>query len=313
VSAMRFVVESWAPEYGSPTEVGAAPDPDDGRVDPWVERDAPAWAPIAPAPSAERLAALAFVDGVRRVEANVWITTPDGEVHQGICASYAAGAVRCNGRAEVVAVEVRRGLFAPPEGADAIDTRHGRFELKGTLGADPDALTLRLQRAMGDHEAQVAHLAGDVDAVVVDGPLRSGHRGAGLVGYVKTHHPAYGPPVVREVVGRLAAGERTPMLLIDGPVPRFSWYLRLPCEVRHAWAGVVRLELAADRPVAEAAVLADRLARTIPAFASQPHKDPRAPQNLVPIGGLERELRRRLGDPALLVRALREAAALPAG
>jgi hypothetical protein len=310
---MCFAVESWAPEYGSPTEVGAVLDPAEGRVDPWVESDAAGWAPIAPAPGTERLEGLAFVDGVRRVEANVWITAPDGGVHQGICASYAAGAVRCNGRAEVVAVEVRRGLFAPPEGADGIDTRHGRFELKGTLGADPDALTLRLQRSMGDLEAEVAHLAGEVDAVVVDGPLRSGHRGSGLVGYVKTHHTGYGPPIVRDVVGLLGAGERTPMLLIDGPAPRFSWYLRLPCEIRHPWAGVVRLELAADRPVAAAAALADRLAATLPRFASAPHKDPRAPQNLVPIGGLERELRRRLGDPALLLRALREAAAAPVG
>jgi hypothetical protein len=39
-----------------------------------------------------------------------------------------------------------------------------------------------------------------------------------------------------------------------------------------------------------------------------PHKDPRAPQNLVPIGGLERELRHRLGDQQVLYRALRAAA-----
>jgi hypothetical protein len=41
--------------------------------------------------------------------------------------------------------------------------------------------------------------------------------------------------------------------------------------------------------------------------ASEPHLDPRAPQNLVPIAALERELRRRLGDPAFVYRALREA------
>jgi hypothetical protein len=37
-------------------------------------------------------------------------------------------------------------------------------------------------------------------------------------------------------------------------------------------------------------------------------KDSRAPQNLFPIAGLERALRRRLGDPGLLYRALRTAA-----
>jgi hypothetical protein len=38
---------------------------------------------------------------------------------------------------------------------------------------------------------------------------------------------------------------------------------------------------------------------------SEPHIDPRAPQNLVPIGALERELRHRMGDPGLVYRALR--------
>ena len=47
----------------------------------------------------------------------------------------------------------------------------------------------------------------------------------------------------------------------------------------------------------------------LPGFASAAHKDPRAPQNLYPIAGLERELRRRLGNPLLLFRALRAQAA----
>jgi hypothetical protein len=54
---------------------------------------------------------------------------------------------------------------------------------------------------------------------------------------------------------------------------------------------------------------ADRTAALLPRFASRPHKDPRAPQNLYPIAGLERELRRRLGDAGVLYRALRAAAA----
>jgi hypothetical protein len=48
---------------------------------------------------------------------------------------------------------------------------------------------------------------------------------------------------------------------------------------------------------------------TLPRYASARHKDPRAPQNLYPIGGLERELRRRLGDKELAIRALRSSAA----
>jgi hypothetical protein len=55
--------------------------------------------------------------------------------------------------------------------------------------------------------------------------------------------------------------------------------------------------------------LADRVALALPRFASAPHKDTRAPQNLYPIGGLERTLRHRLGDAAVVYRALRRASA----
>jgi hypothetical protein len=89
---------------------------------------------------------------------------------------------------------------------------------------------------------------------------------------------------------------------------RHSWYLRLPCDVSHPWAGVVRCETAVDIGPERAIALADHLSAVLPRFASSPHKDPRAPQNLFPIAGLERELRRRLGDPLLIQRALREAA-----
>ena len=48
---------------------------------------------------------------------------------------------------------------------------------------------------------------------------------------------------------------------------------------------------------------------TLVRFASVEYKDSRAPQNLYPIAGLERALRRRLGEPSVLYRALRRAAA----
>jgi hypothetical protein len=45
----------------------------------------------------------------------------------------------------------------------------------------------------------------------------------------------------------------------------------------------------------------------LPRFASSAYKDPRAPQNLVPIAGLERRLRGLLGDTRVLHRALTQA------
>jgi hypothetical protein len=65
----------------------------------------------------------------------------------------------------------------------------------------------------------------------------------------------------------------------------------------------------ADMTVADAARMAHLVSASLPRYASARHKDPRAPQNLYPIGGLERELRRRLGDRDLAMRALRVAAA----
>jgi hypothetical protein len=54
--------------------------------------------------------------------------------------------------------------------------------------------------------------------------------------------------------------------------------------------------------------MADITAATLPRYASHEHRDTRAPQNLYPIAGLEQQLRHRLGDRELMVRALRRVA-----
>ena len=305
---MRFAVEAWAPEYGSPNEAGAMAETE-VPVDLAVERPVADWAPITPSPGPAEPPVVVFVDGVRRVEARVWVTGDDGDAHPGICASYAAGAVRCDERATVLATEVERGLFCRSSGAASITTRSGTYGLRATAADDPDTLAIALQGAMAELEAKVSAAAvvpGQL--LVLDGPLGARRALPGAVGYVKTHHVTYLPVELRAVVARLAAGERTPVFAMGDRFPRHSWYLRLPGEVEHAWAGVVRCEAAADVALAEVLEVADRVTRLLPRFASGPHKEPRAPQNLYPIAGLERELRRRLGDPRLLQRSLREAA-----
>lgn len=305
---MQFAVESWSPDYGTPMGDEALVE-STADVDAWVEADADAWVPLAGRPDRSAIEDVLFIDGVRRVEAHVWITDDVGEVHQGICASYAAGAVRCNGSARLVGAEVRRGLFAPVAGAEPITTRHASFALHVAVDDAGDDLALLLQRKMGELEGHVAATSGGAELTVVDGPLKPGQNEPGIVGYIKTHRSSYGPPLVREVITTLEVGERTPLLLLGGIRHRYTWYFRLPCPVRHGWAGIVRLEAPADQPIDEVIALADRLTATLPRFASCEEKDPRAPQNLYPIGGLERELRRRLGDQVLIMRSLREAAA----
>ncbi|MDH4115977.1 MAG: hypothetical protein OEX04_03780 [Acidimicrobiia bacterium] len=305
---MRFTVEAWSPEYGAPTESeprepGREPDVD-------VELPASQWRAIAPdmTPAPDIL----FVDGVRRVDANLWIEQSDGAAEMGLCATYAAGAVRCNGAAEIVEASVERGLFTSASGAADVETRHGSYWVKATTGTTPPELWLGIQQRMGELEGRVAFRHRDSDLIVVDGPLSHHQQIPGAVGYVKTHHVQYLPPELRPVMAGLPAGRRTPLFLVTGHRSAYSWYLRLAVAPGPT-GGIVRCEVSADRTAAEAALIADRVSVTLPRFASHEHKDPRAPQNLYPIGGLERELRRRLGDPRLLYRALREASAATSG
>ncbi len=305
---MRVAVESWAPDFGAPTP--AEPQGESAvPTDLGVEVAPDQWAPIA----AEGVppAAVTFVDGVRRVEARVWIEPDVGPPTVGLCASYAAGAVRCAERATVEAVEVRRKLFCREGGPTTLATVHGDFDRVTVTGDENDALVLALQGRMGALEAEVsaAVTTGADELLVVDGPLthrREDLRGA--VGYVKTHQASYLAAPVADVVPALGVGERTPLFRIGGRFERWSWYQRLPCPRDHGWSGVVRLEVAGDAPVDETRAVAGRLAAALGRFASEGHKDPRAPQNLYPIAGLEKQLKRRLGDPGLWFRALRAAA-----
>lgn len=310
-----LAVEVWAPDHGAAVDAGALGDAqavtDLGREVP-VDR----WRPLDPSPTTPPVSEIAFVDGVRRVDARAWITGDDETVVPGLCASYAAGVVRVNGRASIVDAEVRRSVFSPATGLQPIDTRHGRYSAQ--IASDPsnDALSLALQSAMGDLEHHVSLRSSDAGddgsrLLVVDGPLRERRLLPGAVGYVKTHHVSYLPSTVAAVLGDLRAGQRTPILSIGDRFRRWSWYLRLPGEVSHPWACIVRCEASPDHSIEDVARLADQTAQHLPRFASAPHKDARAPQNLYPIAGLERELRRRLGDPKLLYRALRTAAVQP--
>ncbi len=301
----RISIETWDPEYGSP--LAAELEASDATVEPDVELPARDWRPLTPRDAAPARR-VAFVDGVRRIDALVWITPEDGSVRRGICASYAAGVVTSDARAELTCAEVRRGLLTPAR-IDGLSTVAGLYTVLATASDDLDRLSLALQQRLGELEVAVAtSIEGEPDLVVVDGPLSGRQNVPGAVGYVKTHRVAYLPDALAPVVAALQPGERTPLFLTATSWTRFSWYLRLPGATGHPWAGVVRLEASADHPVTDAARLADTSAATLPRFASLPHKDPRAPQNLFPIGGLERELRHRLGDPAFVQRALRAAA-----
>ncbi len=303
---MRFAVESWSPEYGAPVE--SAPFESSATVDMNVEVPIADWSPVTPSPTTPTPHEVVFIDGVRRVDARIWVTFPDGTTSLGICASYAAGTVRCNASARVDLCEVQRGLFTLAGAAD-IETRSATYPARAVASDDVNDLVIGVQDRMGQLEIDLARRSDPADLVVVDGPLSGRQNVPGAIGMIKTHRVRYLTKMGDEVVARLRPGERTPMFVTQTGWSRYAWYLRLPGGEGHPWAGVVRCEASADLSLDEARRMADVSARALVRFASEAHKDPRAPQNLYPIAGLERQLRRRLGDPQLLYRSLRAAAA----
>jgi hypothetical protein len=151
-------------------------------------------------------------------------------------------------------------------------------------------------------------LSAEVDVVFLDGPLTfltASARGS-VVGFVKRLLRNYLDPSAHALLPRLDVGERTPLFLIAGREPRYSWYVRIARgrPIESALTGVARLEAPARRGLAESRALADLSAREMRRFASDPMHDPRAPQNLIPIGGLEARLKHLLGDASVVRRAV---------
>jgi hypothetical protein len=318
---VSFTVDPWDPGYGlafSEDLDGGALEESSAELNLDLEIPAAQWRPITPDLTPQLPGTVLFLDGVRRIDARIWVQGRNPQPAPGIAASFAAGLVCCDGAARVADVTVERGLFTAAPDATDIITRSARYPARLANGPALDQLSLALQQRLANAEVQLAltfrgqHPAGD-DLLVVDGPLRGRTHLDRTVGYIKTHHASYLPAEQARVVAALTPGQRTPAFTMGTSWRRNSWYLQLPGTPGVPWSGVVRLECSAELPPAEVTQLADLTARLLPPLASAPHKDPRAPQNLVPIGGLERELRHRLGDQQLLYRALRAAANVSSG
>ena len=331
-AGMRFSVDGWDPTYGTSLEVEDYLGESTASVDVSVELSAGQWRAIDPDPGRTLPAALLFVDGVRRIEARIWIdedgtgSGPATQATMALCASYAAGVVCCCGQqAHLVLVEAQRGLFTVAPHASDVMTWAGQYTACRTTtnAGTPLAVTLSqaLQRRLGEVEVRTAIAARaartatsehgvppEDDLLVIDGPLRGRQHLPRTLGYIKSHLSTYLPPELNALVGTLRPGQRTPVFLVGTNWDRHTWYLRLPGASGAPWAGVVRIECSADLPVSEVIGLAGLSQLCLGRFASASYKDARAPQNLYPIAGLERELRRRLGDPRLLYRALRRSA-----
>ncbi len=313
---LKLRIDPWGPEYEGGLQL-PADEAEEVPADVDVSVEQPTWGAIIPS---ERVRPrLVFVDGVRRVEVRL-LADLDGEARYGLFGALAAGAVTITGqRAETLPSRVRRvivmggGLagedLTVPGSAGSIPLP---FAWQPTADNTPAAPLQELQRLMREAEAMIAQEQAEQPQtwVIADGPLV--HRRsspARILGYVKRLQRAYLPATPASLLPVLLVGQRTPLFLVRDPAGRFdrySWYVRLAVAppIAHQLAGLVRLEISTGAGLELAREAGDLSARFLPEFASTPERDPRAPQNLLPIGALERALRHALGDPQWIRRML---------
>jgi uncharacterized protein len=299
-------VEVGDPGYGPGMDPG---ENETARVD--TEVEGIPWTPVTPPrPAAGELA---FIDGVQQIEAWLTITEPGRPgVDTGLACAVAAGVVVAapGRRARIAQTRVRRLVMATGDRALTLPSRGG-FVWETRTGAGWESTALA--RQVGNARQELEHMLAESHAapdrlLVLDGRLSSLRDTPGpVVGAVKSHQRMYLQPEAAEVVARLAVGQRTPLFAIGDD--RLSWYQRLPVADARGWAGVLRGEVARSYGVARSRELADMAAAMLPGYAGREHRDPRAPQNLAPIAGLEQRLRHRLGDRRLALRAVRRPAA----
>lgn len=326
---MRISVEAWQPDYGGELDLGRPDEETIAEVQTDCE-DRP-WAPINPEHPGDLCdKELIFIDGTRRIDARLFVSDNGSAPTPGVAGSVGVGAVACdpaapgiNGRkgaewwkpknARVVEERITRYLAVGGGLAAALSAGAGlEYKSLPVPGYSIDELVDAVHNTMRTIEAQLGQEMAAKDYLVfVDGPLAVMRaQPQPMVGFIKAHHRRYLQGDQEKVVSELGCGQRTPMFAFGEPRPRYSWYLRLckPEADMHGWHGVVRCEAPAALPVEDVVQLADASASLLPAFASLPFWDARAPQNLVPVTGLEKRLHHLLGERDLVYRMVRSAA-----
>ena len=332
---MNLRLDPWAAEYNTAyyAEVTNRED-DQVSLNTALEQAADAWQPIQqPAPETT-WTDIFFLDGSRRVEARVLLEQDRRQLAFGAMGSYAVGAVSCCAHFSRPAtfvddMRVKR-ICALSSGYDRVNEPtplevnavapfqlgHLRYDIIPTEETDADAVVRKLQQEMLEAEKALAGNLADSHPqalIVVDGRRSLLSRERNLVGYVKTIHDIKINRAQLDVVQRLEQGERSPIYLVNpgrSEQQYFEWFLRLrdPRPWLYSLAGMVRLQAYAgndaDAYLNDTINLANWLSATLPTLASRQHQDPRAPQQLLPIRALEAELRRLMGNPAILRRRI---------
>ncbi|HSD29773.1 MAG TPA: hypothetical protein VLL75_20890, partial [Vicinamibacteria bacterium] len=308
---LRFRLDPFAADYDAAIQLNETDEPT-APVDVTVERAE--WQPVSP--EGREVVPVFFVDGVRRVEHRLLVESDEGTLF-GLLGSFGVGATHVDRRRARVSHEtigrlcvVGGGSLVPAVTAPVAGGPSSlTFAPRPVPENTPVAPLEGLQTAMREGEARLAEqLAKRADMVVLDGPLTFlGATTAPVVGLVKRLVRPYLAAPEAGILRRLGVCQRTPIFLIqDRRAPRFSWYARLAHgrSIQSALTGIIRLEASGALALEHVRALADAAARILPPLSSDAAHDPRAPSNLVPVGGLEQRLRRLLGDPALIRRTI---------
>jgi uncharacterized protein len=307
----KLLLDPWSTDYEAPIQTDGADADTTGDIDPSVETLD--WKAVHPA-AVTTPQRICFVDGVRRVEARVLAYDDDHKLIHGLFSSAGAGCVVSEGaRATYDRISVHRYLIlgARRQKTQSIVAGRQIIEFKGVAspGDTQDELLNCLQNLMRTDEVALAEsFLGEGTFVFADGPLNYFSAATDpLIGVIKRIYLPYLDASHFALVPQLARGERTPLFSIhDGKYNRYSWFQRLalPRALEHGLAGIVRLEVRSALGLQQASELANFATVRLTEFASTSVRDPRAPQNLVPVGALEEQLRHRLGDVMTIRRAI---------
>lgn len=257
----------------------------------------------------------AFVDGVQRIDAR-FAADGDGWPIPGVLASYAAGGM-CPSSADPLRLPLVERVAVLARGARPgkivarISSGEVMWQPASAPGDDADALSSAVMHLRADLEAKVVRrLSTEHDGLTVaDGRLPP-DMGGNVVGLIKTLHTMpITDPAKLDVLASLRRGQRSPLFLRRrSDREYYAWFvcLRTAARYEHPFSGLALLEMDAESRD-EAVRAANATAALLPRYASTPQRDARAPQNLLPVGQLERALRHRLGDALFVHRLLREA------
>ncbi|SHK28109.1 DNA double-strand break repair nuclease NurA [Thermocrinis minervae] len=261
---------------------------------------------------------IAFVDGVRRTEYAVYLVDREGSSYSGAFVSLASGSILL----ELSSINhVRDSL-------DYIMEKYLVVNYPGSL-QEEEVLGFKVRNTEGDVSSYINYilreemevqstkevLKQNPDLVICDGSLSYKLKNLShpIVGYVKTIKKLFIPKEHTNLIQELNVGERTPIVKVhyqrtheeEEKVERYTWYVKL--SEGTGISTVARLETFSTLPLEEVVRIANLTTGILYRFASKPFQDVRSPQNLLPIGKLEKFLRSHLGNHTFIRRVIERA------